>query len=124
MKEQMHTAEQKAGVKTSRLLLELLDQFSDLKGRDGLAIKQLANLYRCIDKKGTVIWITDDDDALVRAEKLDFQMAELRAGQMDTASPVEVPENDGPADDGGAASSAPTATVGQIAAQSKGCTIL
>jgi hypothetical protein len=148
MKKQMQAAEQKADVKTSRLLLDLLDKFSDVKNRDGPAIKQLANLYRCIHKdKATVIWISDDADALGRAKKLGFDMADLHAGQMepDESVPFQRPEPDrgepdqGPETEtsepfgepegngaGVGASFAPTATqrVDQGATQSKGCTIL
>lgn len=71
-----------------------------------------------------MIWISDDADAVARAEELGFQTPELHAGQMDTASPVEDAEDEGPGDGGGAVASAPTATGGQLAIQSKGCTIL
>jgi hypothetical protein len=127
MKQQMQASEGKADVKTSRLLVELLDKFSDVEGHDELAIKQLANLYRCIHKdKGTVIWICDDADALARAEKLDFIIPSLNAGRMEPDKSKFKNESEG--NEGTAAStdvdSTDTDVVAQGAVQSKGCTIL
>jgi hypothetical protein len=126
LKEQMQSAEQNADVKTSRLLLELFEKFSDVKGTDGLAVKRLANLYRCIHKdQGTVIWICEDADAVDRAEKLGFRKPDLHAGLLETDEPEAF---QGPDSDvgftGASASPIDTEMVGQGDAKSKGCTIL
>jgi hypothetical protein len=88
LKQQMQSAEENADVKTSRLLLELLEKFSDGKGTDGPAVKRLANLYRCIHKdQGTVLWICEDADAVDRADKLGFRKPDLHAGLLETDEP-------------------------------------
>jgi hypothetical protein len=98
LKQQMQSAEQNADVKTSGLLLELLDKFSDVKSTDGVAVKRLANLYRCIHKnQGMVIWICEDGDAVDRAAKLGFRKPDLRAGLLETdePEPLREPNRDG-----------------------------
>jgi hypothetical protein len=77
---QLRVAEQTAGVKSSRLLRKLLKYSTVTKNHTKAMIADLSGLYRCINKDtGSVLWISDGDDALEHAEKLGFFVPELTA---------------------------------------------
>jgi hypothetical protein len=81
MAAQIRKAEQMASVKSSRVLRKLLKLSSLTKKLTKKAdIADFAKLYRCVHKEsGKVVWISDDEDAHLRAKELGFLAPDLRA---------------------------------------------
>jgi hypothetical protein len=83
---QLRLAERGDGVKSSRLLRKLLKLSTATKDLGKLEIANLAKLYRCVHKHtGKVAWISDDEDAKQRANKLGFLLPDLRLPDSDVS---------------------------------------
>jgi hypothetical protein len=86
MTAQLRVAEQTAGVKSSRLLRKLLKFSTVTKNLSKRDIVDLSGLYRCVNKDtGSVLWISNEDDAKERAEKLGFLVPDLQAVNSDVS---------------------------------------
>jgi hypothetical protein len=86
-----------AGVESKRQLRKLLRCSIATKNHNKEMIADLAGLYRCVHKgTGKVLWVSNDEDATLRAEELGFLAPDLRAPDSEV-SDVDADEGGDPA---------------------------